>query len=476
MTDFMTLQVPVGALSSDPEDVAELELLANLTLDQRSNKDHELSTAPLLTRDAYMAAGNQSTFPQRGLLGSVLEFEGEPITGTTIDSRLYMNTNAPLSALVCGVQGSGKSHTVAVMLENMFIDEHPQIGLLEKPLSGLVLHFGEGGKHAQPSEAAWIASPLSPDINTPKIVVYVAQSSLKTMRAVYAKAGSHITVEPLLFKKSELDARAFLSLMAIGSSESAPLYMQTVLSILRELGEDYTYSKFLKNLEVKKRDLNVGQLNGLKQRMELLETFVDRSKNRVTPERFAAGQLTIVDMSDPFIDPGSACVFFEILVRRFVRARVDTGKVLVVDEAHKYLSANNGESGLTQELSSLIRQQRHLGMRVIVSTQEPTVVPPILLDLCSVAVLHRFSSPSWLAHVEKHVAARMDTDEAFDKIVQLQTGQAVVLAPSALQTVAEDDGWHLSAKKLQQFGRRYAVIKTRQRVTRDGGASILVVD
>ena len=51
---------------------------------------------------------------------------------------------------------------------------------------------------------------------------------------------------------------------------------------------------------------------------------------------------------------------------------------------------------------------------------EPTVVPPVLLDLCSVAVLHRFSSPSWLAHVEKHVAARMDGDEAFNKVARLK--------------------------------------------------------
>lgn len=103
----------------------------------------------------------------------------------------------------------------------------------------------------------------------------------------------------------------------------------------------------------------------------------------------------------------------------------------------QYLAANKGDSGLTKELSSLVRQQRHLGMRVIISTQgtrltvwavqtcltpliEPTVVPPVLLDLCSVAILHRFSSPSWLSHVEKHVAARMATDEAFDEVVRLQ--------------------------------------------------------
>lgn len=50
------------------------------------------------------------------------------------------------------------------------------------------------------------------------------------MRTVYAKVGPHVVVEPLLFRKSELDAKAFLSLMAVGSSsESTPLYMQTIL-------------------------------------------------------------------------------------------------------------------------------------------------------------------------------------------------------------------------------------------------------
>lgn len=60
----------------------------------------------------------------------------------------------------------------------------------------------------------------------------------------------------------------------------------------------------------------------------------DRSRKQIAP-RFAAGRLTIIDLSDPFIDPASACGLFEIATRQFVRAGVDTGKVLVVDEAHK---------------------------------------------------------------------------------------------------------------------------------------------
>ena len=51
---------------------------------------------------------------------------------------------------------------------------------------------------------------------------------------------------------------------------------------------------------------------------------------------------------------------------------------------------------------------------------EPTVVPPVLLDLCSVTLLHRFSSPAWWEHIAKHVSADIDSKEAFDKVVNLQ--------------------------------------------------------
>ena len=118
---------------------------------------------------------------------------------------------------------------MSVLLEDMLLSNYSHIGTLTQPLSGLVLHFGEGGADSQPSEAAWVASLLDETRTAPRVVVYVSPSSLKRMRSVYSKVGSHVVIEPLFFSKSELDAQAFLSLMAIGSSENAPLYMQTIL-------------------------------------------------------------------------------------------------------------------------------------------------------------------------------------------------------------------------------------------------------
>lgn len=469
----------------------ELELLNHSAIDSRDKTDHELRTAPLLTREAYLAAGVHSANSQYGVLGSALAVYERSHKDVPDDPRLYVNTNAPFSALVCGVQGSGKSHTVSVLLENMLIPNCKPIGSLEKALSGLVLHFGEGGPSSRPCEAAWVGVSKFPGVEPPPITVYVSRSSLQTMRAVYSTLGTQVTVEPLAFSEAELDAEAFLSMMAVGSSENAPLYVQIILSILREMGENYSFRAFQKQLDERKKNFNPNQLTGLEQRMALLHSFLEKdskTSNAVKP-RFAPGQLTIVDLSDPFIDPAAACGLFEIVSRLFVRADVGTGKVLVVDEAHKYLSATKGNTGLTKALLSLIRQQRHLGMRVIISTQEPTVVPPVLLDLCSVAILHRFASPSWWDHVAQHVSAQFSgsSDDAFNHVVTLQTGEAIVLAPSGLTMIrgppthalnTEPSGSSqatLSRRMLGQFGRRFVLMKTRKRVTADGGASILVL-
>lgn len=129
-------------------------------------------------------------------------------------------------------------------------------------------------------------------------------------------------------------------------------------SILRDLGESFSYKLFMDRLDDEKRSFNPAQVAGLEQRLALLNSFmvsngpqpatfgsktyanISGPRSNVlapksTPRRFAAGQLTIVDLSDPFIDTGSACGLFEIVTRLFVRAEVETGKVLVVDEAHK---------------------------------------------------------------------------------------------------------------------------------------------
>ena len=93
-------------------------------------------------------------------------------------------------------------------------------------------------------------------------------------------------------------------------------------------------------LNASKKTFNPAQLAGLEQRLSLLHSFLEttpisKKTSSKRPARFNAGMLTIIDLSDPFLDVASACGLFEIIIRLFVRADVGTGKVLVVDEAHK---------------------------------------------------------------------------------------------------------------------------------------------
>lgn len=119
--------------------------------------------------------------------------------------------------------------------------------------------------------------------------------------------------------------------------------MSALQSILRELGEDFTFTRFKENLETRKKSFNPSQKSGLEQRMAILESFLHYPAagkfgyyNKATSGlRFTSGQLTIVDLSDRLIDHYIASALFDIVVRNFERAEVGTGKVLLVDEAHK---------------------------------------------------------------------------------------------------------------------------------------------
>ena len=117
------------------------------------------------------------------------------------------------------------------MLESMMIPGFDPIGNQKKALSGLVLHFGEAGTVTQPCEAAYLGLTKMKGFRAPKIRVYVSPTSLFKMKTIYKRLGLNVEVTSLLLTQSELDAKSFLSLMAVGttSTDRTPLYMKVVL-------------------------------------------------------------------------------------------------------------------------------------------------------------------------------------------------------------------------------------------------------
>jgi hypothetical protein len=145
------------------------------------------------------------------------------------------------------------------------------------------------------------------------------------------------------------------------------------------------------------------------------------------------------------------------------------------------MSESRAASTFTESLLTIIRQQRHLATRVIIATQEPTISPK-LLDLSSMTIVHRFTSPSWLQALKTHLAgisnndesSQRDVSEIFKEIVNLEAGQALLFSPSAvLDTVNDQEGDGYINLRPKNLGLRYVKLRVRKRLTADGGRSIL---
>ncbi|KAJ7289824.1 hypothetical protein C8J57DRAFT_1706489 [Mycena rebaudengoi] len=435
------------------DELAFLETAMPADQDDNANLlRHQLITSPLLT---YSALEHRAAdFPSRGLLG------------TSAGIRVYLNTNAPSSVVICGVQGAGKSHTVSCILESALIAD-PRVGKLPEPLSALVFHF-DTQDVGRPCEAAFLSSP-SPALNLnnaslPQVTVLCSPSNVNRRRRAYASLAD-VRVEPLYLSEKDLTADRMLAIMGCDNLDTMPLYMHTALLIIRNMGVDaFSYIEFKRRLGLE--HLNPNQKAMIELRLHLLDAFI-RPGARDIESYFTAGGLVLVDLTDPFLDGLKAAVLFDIVLGTFTQWQTVCGKLVVLDEAHKYL-VNSDSARLTQSVGNIIRLQRHLATRVIIATQEPTVVPPTILDLASIIICHRFSSPAWCTHLARHVSTSSESAYWYQQVMSLVTGEALVFSPAAVVAADERGGDVL-------LGRDHLKLRVRPRLTLDGGASLLAV-
>lgn len=162
------------------------------------------------------------------------------------------------------------------------------------------------------------------------------------------------------------------------------------------------------------------------------------------------------------------------------------------------MTGTTATNKFTESLLSLIRQQRHYGARIIISTQEPTISAK-LLDLCNICIVHRFASPEWLSILQRHIGAlrcEIGADgggngtgfnDMMKIIMNLMEGEALIFAPSAIMADGEFESeehsgvWttsqssETSIRRLRKLGMGILKVKIRKRITHDGGKSKLAV-
>jgi hypothetical protein len=476
--------------SSDGEAIDEAETYQHLSSIAASPQDkprENLRTTPLLTlsvkdavelqrknlNDKAVSTTPQKQFPQYAVVGFNMAESPE----LRKHEAILMNVDAPNSTFICGTQGSGKSYTLSCMMENcLFADR--RIGHIGTPVAGVAFHYDQDSTIT----AAEVAHLCSLGIS---VKVLVSQSNERVLRKAYSKlprAEKYLTMSPLLLDPSDLNVQHMQSLMAFADRDTAmPLYMSVALRVLRHMameagGESFNYNAFKAALG--REDLTKEQSGPLKMRLELLESFLDSEKEsssmRSSRSQFdiESGTLTIVDLTDPFMDPATVCILFDICLSIFKRRRPLCGIVVALDEAHKYMTSSLAASNFTERLLGTVREQRHNATRVIIATQEPTISEK-LLDLCTVSIVHHFTSPAWFTSIRNHIGGASgfalspsEQDTMFTKILDLDVGESLVFAPSALLRLSPGG-------VIGKLGYKALEMKTRRRIGHDGGMSML---
>lgn len=405
---------------------------------------HETQVEYRRKQPSVVSKNNRQMCAESGLFGS-LYASGKR------DSSVYLNVNEPFCLVTTGVQGSGKSHTVSVVLENCLlpfpVPYTSPIVSLHKPMASLVLHYDQSETNVcEATGLVHVRKDLlkllmpnttaeAPNYALSRIVVLVSPTFYRQRKRFYTSAGEKYRVLPLLFRWATLDAVQLKKLMRINESDSQ-LYVGVMLAKLREYqraGGVPEFAAFCDEI-MSACSENKGQSTPLEQRLMVLRQFVAESKEnqelQSQQEDLEAlvdgGTLVVADMTDPMLAPAEANGVFQVLLEQFRQKKTDCGKVVVCDEAHKYFDGKSkGGDGLAGAIIDTVRLMRHEGIRVIVSTQSPLTMPPELLELATIAVCHNFHSMDWFKHMSNKLPFSGD---GFACVQALEPGEALVFA------------------------------------------------
>jgi len=251
-----------------------------------------------------------------------------------------------------------------------------------------------------------------------------------------------------LFSWRKLTASQLKSLMRIANNDEMPLYMSRMLDILRRIqksGKIIPFGDF-KSL-IQEENFLKQQSAPLEMRLQILESFLKESDQNMSlnfdsislSELFLTPNTIVVsDLTDPMLSPQEASGVFQVLLSQFLSLDSKNGKLVVFDEAHKYMIPNSRNDELTMTILSTVRQMRHHGIRIIISSQSPKSIAPELLELVTVAFIHRFHSPDWYHYLREKIP--YFDEKIFSQIIQLRTGAALVFSKSWSRTLEPEAG------------------------------------
>lgn len=376
------------------------------------------------------------------------------LLGEVSGRKVALDLNHTHTISLFGVQGGGKSYTLGTVIEmaSMPIDH---INVLPCPLATVIFHYSPTQDYAPEFTSMIKPNSVEEEIRVLReryeanpealkdILILTPANKVDERKTEYPD----IEVRPIAFSASELKAAHWKFLMGAIGSQS--MYMRQISLIMRNLRDKLTLDGLRNGIE------NSGLSDHLKElaqtRLLFASAYID--DNQRLQDLVRPGRLIIVDLRDEYIEKDEALGLFVVMLQIFSEATHQGrafNKLVVFDEAHKYIKNDDLVSGLVE----VVREMRHKGTSILVASQDPPSVPVSLIELSSQIIMHKFNSPAWLKHIQKANAALGDLTS--DKMSHLGAGEAYVWSSKA-----SDDS----------FTRGVVKMKCRPRITQHGGST-----
>ncbi|TXC95218.1 ATP-binding protein [Streptomyces sp. ISID311] len=390
--------------------------------------------------DVYLGVTRPS--PQHGVLGEA--------AGHTV--ALDLNETHTISLF--GVQGGGKSYTLGSIIEAASLPT-PPVNVLPHPLATVVFHYSKTQDYAPEftsmvnpnDDSAQLAALKQCYGAEPRalgdVLLLAPEAQVDERRAEYP----NIEVQPLAFSSAELKAEHWKFLLGAVGNRST--YIKQIAKAIRKHRNNLTLDVIRQELTDSRMPDHIKDL--AEDRLDLAAEYIDdgvRLTSLIRP-----GRLVIVDLRDDLIEKDDALGLFVVLMQLFADARDNDrrfNKLVVFDEAHKYIDSPDLVAGLVES----VREMRHKGMSILVASQDPPSVPVQLIELSNHVILHKFTSPAWLKHLQKANAALSSLTA--EKLAHLGPGEAYVWSSKATDPA---------------FTHGAVRIRCRPRVTKHGGGT-----
>jgi hypothetical protein len=376
------------------------------------------------------------------------------ILGRFGSAAVAIDLNGCNTISLFGVQGFGKSYTLGVISE-MATKAVAGINVLPAPLATVIFHYHKSDAY-EPEYASAVlpnhkarelellrteygANPVGLD----DVVLLTPEAKLEQRTREFPS----ITVLPIKFSSGELGAESWKFLLGAYGNDS--LYVRQMVQIMRQHRGGLTLDVFRQ--AIASSGLPAASRNLAETRITFAEPYID--DNASLSGLLRPGRTVIVDLRDEWIEKDEALGLFVVMLRIFAASRYqerEFNKLVVFDEAHKYIT----ESDLIGQVVETIREMRHQATSVVIASQDPLSVPRAVVELTSILLLHRMTSPAWLKHLKGAISALEGVTDGH--VAGLKPGEALLWAQRATDP---------------RFSQRPQKIAIRPRFTQHGGGT-----